>query len=169
MSLLERGGIMNKDEIVREQLLSLLQGGNAHMSFDQAVADFPLDEVNTHPPNVPYTPWRLLEHMRIAQWDILEFIRNPNHVSPEWPEGYWPAPDEQADESQWKETINRFQADLQALQEIVKDPDTDLYAPLPHGEKYNILREILIVADHNAYHIGEFALLRQVMDTWPED
>ena len=160
---------MNKDEIVREQLLSLLQGGNAHMSFDQAVADFPLDEVNTRPPNVPYTPWRLLEHMRIAQWDILEFIQNPNHVSPEWPEGYWPAPDEQADKSQWKETINRFQADLQALQEIVKDPDTDLYAPLPHGEKYNILREILIVADHNAYHIGEFAFLREVMGTWTED
>ncbi len=160
---------MDKDKEIRKQLLSLLQGGNAHMGFDQAIADFPLDRINTHALDISYTPWRLLEHMRIAQWDILEFIRHPDHVSPEWPEGYWPSSEAQADESQWRETINQFQSDLHALEGIVRDPGTDLYAPFPQGEEYNVLREVLLVADHNAYHIGEFALLRQVMDTWSED
>jgi hypothetical protein len=159
---------MNTDKVVRNQLLSLLRGGNAHMGFDEAVADFPLEQINQNPPDVPYTPWHLLEHIRITQWDILEFIRNPDHVSPEWPAGYWPPRDREADAGQWTETIRQFQADLKALQEIVADPATDLYAVMPQGEKYNVLREILTVADHTAYHIGEFAILRQVMGTWPE-
>jgi hypothetical protein len=157
---------MDTDKVVREQLLFLLRGGNAHMSFDQAVAGFPVDHINRQPPNVSYTPWHVLEHMRIAQWDILEFVRDPDHVSPQWPEGYWPAPDEPADESKWEKTINDFRADLRALQEIVEDPSVDLCAPLPHARDYTVLREILLVADHNAYHIGEFAIIRQVMDTW---
>jgi hypothetical protein len=111
---------MNDNQVMRDQLLALLRGGHAHLTFDQAVADFPPDRINSRPPNVPYTPWHLLEHVRIAQWDILEFIRDPQHVSPEWP-------------------------------------------------VYTILREILLVGDHNAYHIGEFAILRQVMGTWPAD
>lgn len=160
---------MSADKIVREQLLALLRGGNAHLSFDQAVADFPMDQINTEPPNVPYTPWHLLEHLRLAQWDILEFIRNPDHISPSWPEGYWPTRDERADEIRWQKTIGYFQTDLKALQDLVADQQTDLYAELPHAPGYNILREILVVADHNAYHIGEFAILRQVMSTWPAD
>jgi hypothetical protein len=156
------------DEHVRKQLLVLLRGGNAHMSFEQAVADFPPEQINRKPPNVPYTPWHLLEHIRITQWDIVEFIRNPDHVSPEWPVGYWPARDARADASQWEKTIEQFEADLQALQDIVADPETDLYAPMPQGEKYTVLREILVVTDHTAYHIGEFGILRQVMGTWPE-
>jgi hypothetical protein len=157
-----------KDQVVRNQLLSLLKRGNAHMSFDEAVADFPLEQINRKPPNVPYTPWHLLEHIRIAQWDILEFIRNPEHESPEWPVGYWPARDARADAGQWQQTIEQFRADLKALQEIVADPETDLYATMPQGEKYTILREILTVADHTAYHVGEFGILRRVMGTWPE-
>lgn len=156
---------MGPDNVVREQLLFLLRGGNAHMTFDQAVADFPMDHINSQPPNVSYTSWHLLEHIRIAQWDILEFIRNPDHISPQWPEGYWPPPDEQADEIKWEKTISDFRADLRALQDMAEDPNTDLYAPLPHAKGYTVLREILLVADHNAYHIGEFAVLRQVMDT----
>jgi hypothetical protein len=136
------------------------------MSFDQAVADFPIERINSLPPNVSYTPWHLLEHIRIAQWDILEFTRDPDHVSPRWPEGYWPSPDEQADEVKWETTISDFRADLRALQDMVEDSSTDLYAPLGHATDYTVLREILLVADHNAYHIGEFAVLRQVMDTW---
>ncbi len=159
---------MSQDETVRKQLLSLLRGGNAHMGLDQAVADFPAEQINRRPPNVPYTPWHLLEHIRITQWDILEFIRNPEHESPPWPEGYWPDRDQKADASQWAETIRQFREDLQALQEIVADAATDLYAPMPQGEKYNVLREILTVADHTAYHIGEFGILRQVMGTWPD-
>lgn len=158
---------MNTDQVVREQLLFLLRGGNAHMSFDDAVADFPLEYINSRPPNVSYTPWHLLEHIRIAQWDILEFIRDPNHVSPRWPEGYWPGRDEQTDEIKWEKTVNDIRADLRALQELVEDPGTELFAPIPHAEGYTVLREILLVADHNAYHIGELAVLRQVMGLWP--
>jgi hypothetical protein len=154
------------NDVLRQQLLALLRGGNAHMSFDQAVANFPLEHINRRPPNATYTPWHLLEHVRIAQWDILEFVRDPDHVSPGWPEGYWPAADAEADRAQWQKTIADFRADLKALNDLVADPGTDLTAPLPHAPGYTVLREILVVADHNAYHIGEFAILRQVMDTW---
>lgn len=157
---------MNADSIVREQLRDMLSGGNAHMSFEDAVKDFPPEQMNTRPPNVSYTPWQLLEHLRIAQWDILEFIRNPRHVSPSWPEGYWPAQDAQADVAAWQRTIAAFRADLQALQAIVDDETVDLYTPLPQGDGQTIMRELLVIADHNAYHIGEFAILRQVMGTW---
>ncbi|MCI0576556.1 MAG: DinB family protein [Chloroflexi bacterium] len=158
---------MHADHVIRQQLLALLAGGNAHMSFDQAIADFPAEQFNTKPVHVTYTPWHILEHMRITQWDILEFIRNPNHVSPHWPAGYWPHPAEEADRDRWQKTIRQFQADLQALRDIVADPATDLTAPIPHAPSYTIFREILVVSDHNAYHIGEFAILRQVMETWP--
>jgi len=157
---------MHSDQIVREQLLALLQGGNAHMSFEQAVAHFPEEHFNSKPANVSYTPWHILEHIRIAQWDILEFIRNPNHESPQWPSGYWPDPAEAADKDQWDITISLFLSNLQALRDIVVDPNMDLYAPIPHAADYTIFREILVVADHNAYHVGEFAILRQVMSTW---
>lgn len=157
---------MESDKVVREQFLFLLRGGNAHMNFDQAVADFPIQNINTKPPNVSYTPWYLLEHLRIAQWDILEFIRDPKHVSPTWPEGYWPPENEEADQAQWEKTISDFQADMETLQDMVVDQQVELYAPILHAPDYTILREILLVADHNAYHVGEFAILRQVMDNW---
>lgn len=156
------------DQEIRKQLLHLLRGGNAHMTFDQAVADYPLDAINRQPPHISYTPWHLLEHMRIAQWDILEFIRNPDHVSPVWPEGYWPRLEEHVDASRWVITIETFHADHKALQKLVTDPIINLYAPIPHAQDYTIFREILLVSDHNAYHIGEFAILRQIMGTWPE-
>ncbi|MCI0578100.1 MAG: DinB family protein [Chloroflexi bacterium] len=158
---------MHSDQLIREQLLALLAGGNAHMSFDQAIADFPPQHFNSKPPRVPYTSWHILEHLRIAQWDILEFIRNPAHVSPHCPASYWPYPAEEADSDQWEKTIREFRADLQALANIVTDSATELATPLPHAPGYTIFREILVVADHNAYHIGEFAILRQVMGTWP--
>ncbi len=157
---------MTSEQVVREQLLALLNGGNAHMTFEQAVADFPAEHYNTRPDNVAYTPWHILEHLRVAQWDILEFIRNPDHVSPEWPQGYWPDPAEESDQNQWKETASAFLSNLGSLRSIVKDSDIDLYAPIPHAPNYTIFREILVVSDHNAYHIGEFAILRQVMSTW---
>lgn len=157
---------MGSEQIMREQLLALLHGGHAHMTFDAAVAEFPLDSINRKPPNVPYTPWHLLEHIRLAQWDILEFIRNPAHVSPDWPAGYWPPAEARADAGQWQQTIAAFRADLKSLEDIVTNPETDLFAPLPHGMPYTIFREIMVVANHNSYHIGEFAILRQVMNTW---
>ena len=152
---------------LRTQLVALLRGGQAYMPFDDAVADFPPEHINTRPPNVTYTFWHLLEHLRLAQGDILDYIRNPNYVTPQWPEDYWPAPDAETDIAGWKQTLQRFRDDLAALQAIVQDPATDLTAPLPHAPQHNILREILVVADHNAYHTGEFAILRQVMGLWP--
>ncbi|MGE5222864.1 MAG: DinB family protein [Omnitrophica WOR_2 bacterium] len=160
---------MNSSDVLRQQLLELLGGGNAHMRIDQAVADFPIDRINQHPGNSSYTPWRLLEHIRIAQWDILEFIRDPAYVSPPWPSGYWPAEGEQADAEKWQKTIRDFNSDHQALIDLVADPKTDLTSNIPHVPGYTILREILVVSDHNSYHLGEFGLLRQVIEAWPDD
>ena len=159
---------MSSDQVVRDQLLALLNGGNAHMPFEEAVADFPAKHFNTIPPNITYSPWNILEHLRLAQWDILDFIRNPDYVTPEWPKDYWPDPAETADQEQWDKTINLFLSDAGSLREIVSDPETDLYAPIPHAPDYTIFREILVGSDHNAYHIGEFAILRQVMGTWQQ-
>jgi hypothetical protein len=159
---------MNRDRLIRQQLVKMLVGGQAHMGFDAVVANFPLDYINHTAPNVPYTPWHFLEHMRIAQWDILEFILDPNHVSPDYPHGYRPPATEQAGVAQWHQTVDAIRADLQDLQSIATDPAIDLFAPIPHAQEYTIFRELLVVADHNAYHIGELALLRQVMGLWPE-
>jgi hypothetical protein len=154
------------DTVMREHILELLAGGHAHMPFEEAIADFPMAHINTVFPNGTYTPWHLLEHLRISQWDILDFIRNPNYQEMEWPKDYWPPQDQQATPEDWERTVQSFQADMRQLQEMVKDPATDLYAKIPHGTGQTIFREMLLVADHNAYHIGEFAIMRQVMGTW---
>ena len=138
------------------------------MDVDEIVGDFPLEFINDKVTNVPYSFWQILEHMRIAQWDILEFIRNSDHVSPHYPEGYRPTPHEKADKARWLKTISDFREDLEALQKMVLDPNIDLFAPIPHAKEYTVFREILLVADHNAYHLGELAIIRQVMDLWPE-
>jgi hypothetical protein len=160
---------MKADQLIREELLALLKGGNAHMEFDEAVDRFPIEEINRKAPHIPYTAWHFLEHMRIAQWDIVEFIRNPKHISPDYPEGYRPRPDKRADAAQWKRTVQAFRADRKALEDIIADEGIDLFAPLPHAKSYTVFREVLLAADHNAYHIGEFALLRQVLQAWPAD
>jgi len=157
----------NSDEhILREQLLALLRGGNAHMNFDQAVADFPIDRINERPSNVEYTPWHLVEHLRIAQWDILNFVIDPEHKSPEWPKGYWPAVDARASGADWDRTLASFRQDLASLQELAANATQSLTADLPHAPGYTLVRELLLVADHNAYHIGELGILRQVMGAW---
>lgn len=157
---------MPDDQILRQQIQQLLTGRNAHYTFDDAVADFPLEAINTRPPNVPYTPWHVVEHLRIAQWDILEFMRDPDHVSPPWPKGYWPDPDEAADAAGWQTSLNAFRVDLAAIMGMVGDVSLDITSEIPHAPGYTYLREFLLVADHNAYHVGEFAILRQVMGTW---
>lgn len=157
------------ESVLRDHILKLLSGGNAHMGFDGAVADFPPGLVNARPPNVPYSFWHLLEHLRLAQWDILDFIRNPNYVWPEWPADYWPAQDAETDAAGWQASVEAFRADLEELRAIVRDPEIDLTAELPYAPSYTYLREMLVVSDHNAYHIGELAILRQVMTAWPAD
>lgn len=152
---------------LREQVLELLAGEGAHMPLEEAVAGFPDDAINTRPPNVPYTPWHLLEHIRIAQHDILEYITNRAYLEPSWPEEYWPAPDATATAADFAATLEGLRDDQAALRALVADPATDLLAPIPGTPGHTILREIRLVADHNAYHVGEFAILRQVTGTWP--
>ena len=158
---------MSATDVLRKQLLELIDGRGAHISFDAAVAHFPDDAINRRPPNVPYTPWHLLEHIRIAQWDIVDYIRNRAYLAPNWPEEYWPAPDASATREQFAQTIEACRADRRALRELVADPATDLLATIAGTPGHTILREVRVVGAHNAYHIGEFAILRQVMGTWP--
>jgi len=157
---------VNTDEALREHLLNLLSGGGAHLSFDQAIADLSPEFRGVRPEGVPHTPWRLVEHMRIAQWDILEFCRNEKHVSPSFPDGYWPDGDAPPTTTAWGDSVKAFRADLKAMQELVADPVTDLFAGIPWGEGQTVLREALLVADHNAYHIGQMVAVRQALGTW---
>jgi hypothetical protein len=158
---------MVNDATLRGQLLSLLRSENAHMSFDEAVADFPMDRINARIPNGSYTPWHILEHLRLTQRDILLFMTDPAYKEPSWPVDYWPARDAMATPSEWEHTIESFRADLAELERLVEDDQFDLEQQVPWGSGQTHLREFLLVADHNAYHIGEFGVLRQVMQTWP--
>lgn len=152
----------SNDRQLRDHLLQLLRGGDAHIHFDDLVSDFPVELINQKFDGVPYTAWQVLEHMRIAQWDILEFSRNAAHVSPPWPEGYWPAPDSVATADNWKESIESFRSDLRAMEELVESESVDLFAAIPHGSGQTILREALLVADHNAYHLGVLTLMKRL-------
>ena len=155
---------MIQDRALRDHLLFLLRGGGAHVDFETFTADFPLDSINEKVDGVPYTPWHVLEHMRIAQWDILEFSRSPSHVSPNFPEGYWPKSDALADAEAWNETVQAFLSDLRQLENLLDDPAIDLFAQIPHGDGQTILREALLVADHNAYHLGALAVMKRILD-----
>ncbi|MFB3903801.1 MAG: DinB family protein [Acidobacteriota bacterium] len=148
---------------LREHLLKLLSGKWAHLEFQDAVARVPAGIRGTKAAGLPYTAWQLLEHMRITQWDILEFSRNPGHVSPDWPAGYWPATEAPPDDRAWDQSVKRFKEDLQAMRELVKNPDTDLFARIPHGTGQTILREAMLVADHNAYHLGQLVLVQKML------
>lgn len=156
------------DAKLREHLLELLKGGHAHLDFEAAIEDLPDELRGKKPPGLPHTPWRLLEHLRIAQWDILRFSVDPSHVSPEFPTGYWPDGDAPPDSSAWDRSVQSFRDDLQAMMDLVNDPKTDLYAPIPGGQGQTILREALLVADHNAYHLGQFVTVRRLLGAWPE-
>jgi hypothetical protein len=154
-----------KDEALRKHLIRLLDGRGAHPKFDDVVADIPPEVRGARCHGIPHTPWRLLEHLRIAQWDILEFSRDPQHVSPEFPDGYWPEGDAPPDEASWTKSIHSFHRDLEAMKGLVADPSTDLFAEIPHGDGQTILREALLVSDHNAYHLGQLMMLRRALIT----
>ena len=154
------------DKALREHLLQLLHADNAHVDFETGVKAFPTNLQGKRPPGAAHSPWEVLEHMRIAQWDILEFTRNPEHKSPVFPKGYWPASAAPPDKSAWSVSVRRFRADLRSLGELVADPSNDLQARLPYGDGQTILREVLLAADHNAYHLGELMLLRRMLGAW---
>jgi hypothetical protein len=157
----------NDDRALREHLISLLKGGGAHVHFMDAVEGFPEAKRGAFVAELPHTGWQLLEHVRIAQWDILEFSRNAKHVSPGFPEGYWPKTPVPPDDAAWKKSVEAFQHDLQEMIRLVKNPKTDLCARIPHGESQTILREALLIADHNAYHLGQLVDLRRALSAWP--
>jgi hypothetical protein len=151
------------DAKLREQLVSSLSGHGAHMSFDQAVKGFTRELIGRKVPNLAHTAWQLVYHLWIAQWDILEFVRNPAYESPQWPEGYWPGEDAPRSLSLWEETLGKFRADLKAMVDLVRNGKNDLFAPVPHGEGQTLLREALLVIDHNSYHVGQLVDLRRLL------
>jgi hypothetical protein len=155
-----------RDKSLREHLVYLLAGGGAHAKFDDVLKGLPPDLRGKKPAKFPHSPWMLLEHMRLAQWDILEFSRNSKHVSPDWPQGYWPKTQAPPTSTAWTKGSQEFQRDLKAMQDLVADPATDLYAPILWGDSQTILREALLVADHNAYHLGQFVDLRRLLGAW---
>lgn len=157
---------MPNDTALRDHLVALMTKGNAHATFDQAVKDMPEDLRGKRPKGADHSPWQLLEHLRITLWDILEFSRDAKHVSPPWPEGYWPKSAAPPDDKAWGKTVRAFRKDLKAMCELVSDEKTDLYAKIPHGDGQTVLREALLVGDHNAYHVGQLVLVRKLLGAW---
>ena len=157
---------MNVD-VLRRQLADLLDGVGAHMPLEEAVADFPDEAMNRRPPNVDYTPWHLLEHIRLTQLDILEYITDHGYDERTWPDDFWPDSNATATREEFDATVAGFMADRAALRALVLDEDRDLFAVIPGSPGHTLLREARIIGDHNAYHVGEFAILRQIMGTWP--
>ena len=149
---------------LRKQLVNLLRMEGAHLNFDEAVAGFPVELRGKKPKGAPHTPWQLLEHLRIAQWDILDFSRNPAYQEMEWPEGYWPKTDAPPDAAAWDQSVEQFRKDLKAMEELISDPGVDLTARIPHGSGQTLLREALLVADHNSYHLGQLVFARKMLE-----
>ncbi len=154
------------DTVVRKQVAQFLEESHAHAGFDAAVKDFPAELRGRKAPGAPHTAWQLLEHMRIAQWDILEFSRDGRHKSPKWPEGYWPGSEAPPSAKAWDESVARFRRERAAMQKLVLDKQRDLSAIVPHAQSQTLVREALLLMDHNAYHVGQLVLLRRLLGAW---
>lgn len=157
---------MADDTALREHLTQLLEGGNAHATFDSAVKGFPVDRAGVRPKGLPHSAWELLEHIRIAQHDILRFSISADHVSPAWPEGYWPPAPGPEKETDWARSVKAIKKDMSEFQNLIRDPKQDLYRKFPWGDGQTLLREALLIADHNAYHIGQLVLVRRLLGEW---
>jgi DinB superfamily len=156
----------NRDAALREHVVDLLTKGNAHATFDDAVKDLPAELRGKTPKGAEHTPWELLEHLRIAQWDILEFSRDPHYKEMEFPKDYWPTSKAPADDKAWEKSVRAFRRDLKEMCELVRNEETDLFAVIPHGTGQTMLREALLAADHNAYHLGQLVLVRKMLGAW---
>jgi hypothetical protein len=156
----------SNDQALRQHLVKLLKGGDAHATFEHATQNFPAELQGKRPEGAEHSAWEVLEHLRIAQWDILDFSRNPEYKEREWPKEYWPETQAPPSASAWAKSVKTFQTDLQEMCDLVADEKTDLFAKIPHGSGQTILREALVVADHNAYHLGEMVLLRRMLGNW---
>jgi hypothetical protein len=157
---------MKQNDALRDHVVKLLESRNAHVDLDGALSGFPAKLRGVKPKGVSYSVWQLLEHIRIAQWDILEFSRNRKHVSPAWPDGYWPKTEAPPSTAAWNKSIKQIHADLKTMIKLVKNPKSDLFARIPHGDGQTLMREALLLADHNAYHVGQIVLLRRMLDSW---
>src|SRR5579871_653888 len=157
---------MSNDRALREHVLYLLRGGGAHVDFEAAIKGLPSELRGKRPKGAAHSPWEIQEHMRLAQWDILEFSRDATHVSPKWPEGYWPERPAPPSATAWTRSVRAFRAGLEEMCQLVDADSTDLFAPIPHGTGQTILREALLVADHNAYHLGELLTVRRALGAW---
>ena len=157
---------MNQDESLRRHLVELLTKEHAHAGFDSSVEALPAHLRGVRPEGAQHSPWELLEHLRIAQYDILEFSRNAKYVSPKWPEGYWPPSPEPPNDKAWNRSVEEFRRDLREMVELIENPSTDLHAKIPHGTGQTILREALLIADHNAYHLGQLVTVRRLLGAW---
>jgi len=156
---------IDPDRSLRQHLQELLDGSHAHVDFDATLKGLPPELRGKKPDGAPHTPWQLLEHLRLAQWDILEFSRDAKHVSPKWPKGYWPETAAPPDATAWEQSVESFRRDLEAMKALVAE--ADLYTPFPWGKGQTLLREALLLADHNAYHLGQIVLVRQLLGAWP--
>ena len=157
---------MPNDKALRQHVIKLLKGGDAHIEFDRVVADFPADLQGKTPKGADHSAWELLEHLRIAQWDILDFSTNPAYKLLEWPKDYWPETAAPPDAKAWDKSVKAYGEDLKAMCALVENEKTDLFAKIPHGDGQTILREALVVADHNSYHLGQLLLLRRLLGAW---
>ena len=157
---------MNQDQSLRDHLVDLLKARGAHLDFDKSIEGLPADLRGARAQDLPHTPWQLLEHLRIAQWDILDYSRNPDYEKRKWPDDYWPETAAPPDDQAWDRSVEQVRRDLKAMEDLVADPKTDLFAKIPWGKGHTILREALLVADHNAYHVGQMVTLRQALGAW---
>jgi hypothetical protein len=164
---MKKESAMSAGDPVREQVVELVRRATER-GFEDAIKDFPMEAINRKAPNVPYTPWALIEHLRVGLWDILEYTKDGRHVSPKWPDEYWPPQDQEVDAATWDKTVASFRADREAFLALLADPATDLLAPVPFTPGHTALREAFLLAGHTTSHLGEFSILREVMQTWPK-
>lgn len=157
---------MKKQKLLPEHLVELLNGGLAHVDLESAIKDWPAKLQGVKPEGAAHSAWEVLEHMRLAQWDILEFTRNPKHVSPEFPGGYWPKTQAPPQAKAWDKSKEAFRSDLKTMIKLVQSKSADFFTPLAHGSGQTLLREALLLADHNAYHLGELLVLRRLLGAW---
>lgn len=155
---------MKKPDPLHQHVTNLLAKAEAHVDLASSIQDFPRELQGRKPEGAPHTPWQLLEHIRIAQWDILEFSRDAKHKSPKWPDDYWPKTEAPPDDHAWSKSVKQVLADLKAMSDLVSDPEKDLLAPIPHGDGQTLLREALLMADHNAYHLGQLVMVRRILE-----
>jgi hypothetical protein len=153
-------------DLLIENLEHLLNTGNAHVSLDKALENIPFKLLGEKPANLPFSIWQLAEHIRIAQWDILEFSRNPKHVSPEWPGGYWPSERKPPSKKEWNTCLLKIKADRREFVDLLIQARDDIYKPFQHGDGQSLLKEALVLADHNAYHAGEIIIIRRFLNDW---